>query len=180
MVNIIKLLYRDFECKVTCNNQLTDSFSITTGVKQGCILSLFLFTVAMDWLVKVTTTDSRRGIRRTLTTYLEDEDYADDISPLSSQQRDMQEKTDRLTETAQKLGLKVNTSKTKLMKMNHKSDDPVTINNSDVDEVNEFTYLGNKIATDGDSEREVNSKITKIHPVLCHAEEHLEVKKSGN
>ncbi|KAI0215316.1 Transient receptor potential cation channel subfamily M member 3 [Lamellibrachia satsuma] len=75
----------------------------------------------------------------------------------------MQEKTDGLTETAQKLGLKVNTSKTKLMKMNHKSNDPVTINNSGVDEVNEFTNLGSKIATYGDSEREVNSRITKAN-----------------
>ena len=75
----------------------------------------------------------------------------------------MQEKTDILIETAQKLGLKVNTSKTKLMKMNHKSNDPVTINNSDVDEVNEFTNLGSKIATYGDSEREVNSRITKAN-----------------
>ena len=74
MVNIIKLLYRDFECKVICTNLLTDSFSITREVKQGCILSPVLFTVAMDWLVKVTTTDSRRGIRWTLTTYLEDLD----------------------------------------------------------------------------------------------------------
>ena len=111
--------------------------------------------------MKVTTTDCRRGIRFTLTTYLEELDYADDISLLSSWQRDMHEKTDRLTETAQKLGLKVNTSKTKLMKMNRKSNDPVTINNSDIDDVNEFTYLGSKIAKDGDSE--VNSRITKAN-----------------
>ena len=139
MVYIIKCIYRDFECKVICNNQLTDSF---TGVKQRCILSPFLFTVAMDWLMKVTTTFSRRGFRWTHTTYLENLDYADDISLLSSRQRDIQEKTDRL-----KLGLKVNTSKTKLMKMNHKSNDPVTMNNSDIDEVNELTYLGSKLAT---------------------------------
>ena len=80
--------------------------------------------------MKVTTTNSRRGIRWTLTTYLEDLDYADDISLLSSRQRDMQEKTDILNETAQTLGLKANTSKTKLMKMKHKSNDQVAINNS--------------------------------------------------
>ena len=90
MVNIITFLYRDFECKVICNNQLTDSFSITTWVKQYCILSPFLFTVAMDWLMKVTTPDSR--IRWTLTTYPEDQDYADYISLRSMRQRDMQEK----------------------------------------------------------------------------------------
>ena len=75
----------------------------------------------------------------------------------------MQEKTDRLTETAQKLDLKINTRKTKLIKTNHNSNDSVTINNSEVDEVNEFTYLRSKVATDGDSEREVNSRITKAN-----------------
>ena len=129
MGNIIKCIYGDFEWKVICKHQLTYSFSITTGVKQSCILSPFLFTVATDWLMKMTTTYSRKGFRWTLTTYLEDLDYADDISLLSSRQRDMQVKTNRLNETAQKLGLKANTSKTKLMKMNHKSNDPVTINN---------------------------------------------------
>ena len=109
--------------------------------------------------MKMTTTDSRRGFRWTLTIYVDNLDYADDISLLSSRQRGVQEKTD----TAQKLGLNVNTSKTKLMKMNHKSNDPVTINNRDIDEVNEFTYMRSKIAIDGDSEREVNSRITKAN-----------------
>ena len=113
--------------------------------------------------MKMTTTYSRKGFRWTLTTYLDDLDYADGISLLSSRQRDMQEKTNRLNETAQKLGLKANTSKTKLMKMNHKSNDPVTINNRDIDEVSEFTYMGSKIATDEDSEREDNSRITKAN-----------------
>ena len=72
----------------------------------------------------------------------------------------MQEKTDRLTERAQKLGLKVNTSKTKLMKMNRKSNDPVTKNNSDIDEVH---IPGEQNSTDADSEKEVNSRITKAN-----------------
>ena len=49
--------------------------------------------------------------------------FADDISLLSSRQR--VKRRYRLTETAQKFGLKVNTRKTNLMKMNHKSNDPV-------------------------------------------------------
>ena len=61
--------------------------------------------------MKLTTTDSKKGIRWTITTYLEDLDYAVDISLVSSRQRDVQEKTDRLTETAQKLGLKVKSAK---------------------------------------------------------------------
>ena len=56
----------------------------------------------------------------------------DDISLISSRQRDMQEKTE--------VGSESDHQKKKLMKMNHKSNNPVTINNSDIDDVNELTY----------------------------------------
>ena len=42
-VNIIKMLYTDFSAQMICSNSLTDTFKIKTGVKQGCILSPFLF-----------------------------------------------------------------------------------------------------------------------------------------
>ena len=43
MVNIIKRLYRDFECKVICNNQLTYSFSITRGQVRVHLITIPLF-----------------------------------------------------------------------------------------------------------------------------------------
>ena len=62
-----------------CNAALTDAFSVTTGVKQGCILSPFLFILGIDWVLRQVTSGVRRGIRWTLTSVLEDLDYADDI-----------------------------------------------------------------------------------------------------
>ena len=38
LVKITKLLYNNFESAVVCENSLTESFKIWTGVKQGCIL----------------------------------------------------------------------------------------------------------------------------------------------
>ena len=38
LVNVIKALFVDFECKVIHDNHLTESFNVNTGVKQGCIL----------------------------------------------------------------------------------------------------------------------------------------------
>ena len=48
MLNVIKILYTDVQCQVACNNHMSDSFSVKSGVKQGCILSPFLFTLAID------------------------------------------------------------------------------------------------------------------------------------
>jgi hypothetical protein len=36
--NIIKELYNGFECCVLHNEQLTDSFTTVSGVRQGCLL----------------------------------------------------------------------------------------------------------------------------------------------
>ena len=99
--------------------------------------------------------NGNRGIRWTLTSILEDLDYADDIGLVSNRHKDMQEKMDKLTTTAPQIGLKLNTAKTKLMRINNKTDNPIiinNINNSDaLEDVQDFAYLGSKITTDGDS-----------------------------
>lgn len=52
MVNIVKMLYRDFSAQVICNNELNNAFKVNTGVKQGCNTSSFIFTLGMDWIMK--------------------------------------------------------------------------------------------------------------------------------
>ena len=61
----------------------------------------------------------------------------------------MQEKMDKLTTTVPQV--KLNTANTKLMMINYKTDNPITINNSDaLEDVQDFAYLRSKITTDGD------------------------------
>ena len=163
IVNIIQMLYRDFHFKVICGNQLTDSFKIQTGVKQGCILSPSLFVVAMDWLMRQTNEGQNRGVQWTPTSSLEDLVFADDISILSSRHRDIQDKSDRLTTLASQLGMNIQVEKTKIMKMNTNNSEPVIINNQYIEEVDEFTYLGSKVSTDGDSGKDVQTRLAKAN-----------------
>ena len=162
-IDIIQMLYRDFHCKVICGNQLTDSFKVQTGVKQGCILSPFLFVLAMDWLMRQTNKGQNRGIQWTLTSSLEDLVFADDISMLSSRHRDIQDKSDRLTTLVSQLGMNIQVKKTKIMKMNTNNSEPVIINNQHIEEVDEFTYLGSKVSTDRDSGKDVQARLAKAN-----------------
>ena len=162
IVNITQMLYRDFHCKVICGNQLTDSFKVQTGVKQGCILSPFLFVLAMDWLMRQTNEGQNRGIQWTLTSSLEDLVFAD-ISTLSSRHRDIQDKSDRLTTLESQLGMNIQVKKTKIMKMNTNNSDPVIINNQHIEEVDEFTYLGSKVSANGDSGKDVQARLAKAN-----------------
>ena len=52
-------------------------------------MSEFFFLMAMGWIMRKITTNKRRGIRWNLTTILEDLDFADDITLLSSKFKDL-------------------------------------------------------------------------------------------
>ena len=70
-VNIFQALYEKFECRVIQNNVLTEPFRVVTGVKQGCILSPVLFSMAVDWLMRTATQGRCQGIWWTLMTVQE-------------------------------------------------------------------------------------------------------------
>ena len=59
LMNIILALYENFEFRVIHNYQVTEPFIVNNGVKQGCNLSLVLFSMAVDWLMRAVT----KGIR---------------------------------------------------------------------------------------------------------------------
>jgi sorting nexin-29 len=161
IVNVIRTLYINPNCRVVCGNNLTESFLVRTGVKQGCLLSPILFVLAMEWVLKETLKEQKRGIRWTLTSTLEDLDYADDVGLLSSRHQDMQEKTTIFKETAEYLGLKINKKKSKVMKINNRTDTPIKIDNEPLEETETFDYLGSKVAKDGDAEKDVRARMGK-------------------
>ena len=106
------------------------------------------------------TSGGRRGIKWTLTSVLEDLDYADDIALLAHRHQNMQAKTNALA-TAGSLGLKINTKKTRYLRMNSRTNESIMVNGEVVGEVDHFTYLGSKVSTSGDGKKEVLLRIPK-------------------
>ena len=161
IVTIIKMLYEGFKSKVICGQNLTEEFDIKTGVKQGCLLSPFLFCLAIDWIMKRTDIGVKSGIIWTFTESLGDLDFADDISLLAHSHRDIQSKTEKLVRNAAKVGLHVNKDKTKTMRNNCQTADPVKLGEQDIEDVTEFSYLGVKVTKDGNTEVEIKKRINK-------------------
>ena len=106
LVTLVEKMYDGTTCRILNEGQLTDSFEIKTGVKQGCLLSPFLFILALDWLLKEVTRGKRNGIQWTLWNQLDDLDFADDIALLSHNHDHMQNKTKLLRDTSQTIGLR--------------------------------------------------------------------------
>ena len=55
LMDIIQAFYENFECRIINNNQVTEPFRVDTCVKQGCIISPVLFSMAVDWLMQTVT-----------------------------------------------------------------------------------------------------------------------------
>ena len=57
----------------------------------------------------------------------------------------MQDKATKLFEVSSQTGLKIHKGKTKLLKVNHRSQEPVRLENEPIKEVDSFTYLGSVV-----------------------------------
>ena len=80
-------------CRVVHDGRLAASFSVQTGVRQGCLLSPFFFLLAIDCVVKTSTALRRYGIQWTLQEHFNDLDFAGDLALLSYGRQQMQAKT---------------------------------------------------------------------------------------
>nr|KAG5711950.1 hypothetical protein BaRGS_026391 [Batillaria attramentaria] len=117
--------------------------------------------MVVDWVMRQATDGKRTGIQWTFSKQLEDLDFADDIALLSHKQQDAQEKLNRVAEEAEKTGLKINISKTEVMRVNHKQQDPIQLHQEDIKEVDKFVYLGSVVSKDGGTDKDIKSRTNK-------------------
>ena len=124
-------------------------------------MSGFLFLIVMDWIMRRAVENGENGIRWRFTTKLDDLDFADDVALLSSTKQHIQNKTTKMSEEAKRVGLTINKIKTKVMRINAKSQENVTVDGQDISEVDEFTYLGAIICKEGGGMKDMKIRISK-------------------
>ncbi len=162
IVDMLKVLYSETRCVVRVYNTLTDSFEVSTGVRQGSVLSPYLFNLAIDWTmdeathnivgcgIEVEGRDSR----------LYDLEYADDVVLLAETEREAQELLNRVASAAAHLGLQINATKTKVIHCS--CPEPAIVLGAEVLEVKlGFEYLGSKVVGNGDASAEIKARIAK-------------------
>nr|VZI35813.1 unnamed protein product [Spirometra erinaceieuropaei] len=98
IIAMIKAYYRSTTAGILVRNNLSQSFGIKSGVRQGCILSSILFI----WILERALHESD-GVEFAPGHRLSDLDYADDIALLISSFGDLQSMVSRMKEVAKLL-----------------------------------------------------------------------------
>lgn len=168
ITNIIKNSYEGMTCRIVHGRQLTDAFTVRTGVRQGCLLLPFLFLLVIDWVMKTSTAQKQNGIQWMLWTHLDCFDFADDLTLLSHTQHQIQEKTNTVAETSASLGLNINREKSKVLKINTASKTPINplLGEEVLEEVDCFSYLGSIIGRHGGTDADMRIHISKARTAL--------------
>ena len=154
IINLVKMSYKNFRCAVEHEGKLSKWCPVMSGVRQGCVMSRFLFVLVIDWIMRKTTR-RKRGTQWGLDTM---EDFADDLALLSTSRRNLQQKTNELEMHAKRTGLHINTAKTKVMKIKTDDNQPIVIGIDDVETVDSFTCLGSVMDADKGSTADKESE----------------------
>ena len=151
---MIIALYEELEFCVKTENGTTRFFKIMSGVRQGCVLSPMLFIVIMDNALRFA---SGYGVKVS-NKQLFDLDFADDFVLLEESKERLQQLLDTITENADNVGLKINIDKSKSMAI---TTSPLVLHckHKDLEQVQEFKYLGSWIDCHGENSTEIKRRI---------------------
>ena len=164
LCRIIEAMYLRTTSQVSVYNKHTEPFQIRSGVRQGGILSPFLFNYCIDYVLGAALdNDQSFGIQMIpRQERITDLTFADDIALLSTSPQTLQAMIENIEMEAKKVGLLLSSLKSKYIA----TEEPIVpielkINGSLIEKVDWFTYLGRCTEITGTSAKEIDARIQK-------------------
>ena len=151
LITLIRSFHDATHARVRIEGKLSDPFLYTSGVRQGCVAAPNLFNVAIDhWMRKVNEMVPNLGVD--YHGAVTDLCYADDVVIFASMFDVIIHALNAMNTQAIPLGLQVNWTKTKMLATmtNDPGNTPRSLSvddNSSLEVVDDFIYLGSKIVS---------------------------------
>jgi len=184
----VKAFYRDASACVKIKGEMSECFKIKAGMRQGCVMSPWLFNLFMDGVVremkaKVGNVGVEMSIDKSkwkLNTIL----FADDTVLLAESEKDLQKLVNEFSTVCVRRKLKVNVSKSKVMVFERRKSEiiqfadqyrmrvesqkqcKIMMNEQIMEEVSEFKYLGSVLCKYGSMEGEIRERALQGRKVV--------------
>ena len=150
---LLKNLYAGQEAIVRTGHGTTNWFQIGKGVRQGCILSPYLFNLYAEYILRNAGLEEAQAGIKIAGRNINNLRYADDTTLMAESEEELKTLMMKVKEESEKVGLKLNIQKTKTM-----ASGPITswqIKGKTVETVRDFILGGSKITADGDCSHEI-------------------------
>ena len=112
---LLRNLYAGQEATVRNGHGTIDWFQIGKGVRQGCILSPCLFNLYAEYIVRNTGLAKAQAGIKIARRNINNLRNADDTTPMAKRQKELKSILMKVKEESEKVGLKLNIYKTKIM-----------------------------------------------------------------
>ena len=159
LAKAVKSMYVNCEACVNIKEGNSEWFPVKKGVRQGCVMSPWLFNVYMDRIVREAKERFSGGVK------LEESDvqfllFADDLILVAEREEDVENNLNILDEVMAKWSMKVNWGKTKALVVKRGGGScNVSVKGEMVEEVKVMKYLGALFNEEGTCEDEIESRI---------------------
>ena len=184
LLEIAKKCHQRVKMTVQVNGKKAeDSFLTQSGVRQGCVLSPLLFNIAIDYIIKkllqtlpeagVNILRGQQNRRKLVQPNPKSEgeellrllQFADDIGIVAESENELRQLVEQLSVLATEIGLRINTKKTVVMVTSYKNtakfNDTIRVDDTALEVVDEFVYLGGIIGSEKGVGREISERIAK-------------------
>lgn len=159
VIHLIETLYHEQQAAVRIESQTSEWFEVQKGVRQGCILSPYLFNIYAENIMRKVKDDIEYVNFDPLTingNLIPELRYADDTVLLSNSAEGIKHLITSVKKHSEDQNLYLNIQKTKIMSTDKSKSLPnVNIENEKLENVNTYEYLGSIIKNNGDCATEV-------------------------
>ena len=156
---LLRNLYAGQEATVRTGHGITDWFQIGKGVCQGCILSPCLFKLYAEYTMRNAGLEEAQAAGRNINNLR----YADDTTLMAESEEELKSILKKVKEESEKVGLKLNIQKTKIM-----ASGPITSDGETVETVSDFIFGSSKITADGDCSQEIKRRLLLGRKVMTN------------
>ena len=163
---LLRNMYAGQEATVSTGHGTTDWFQIGKGVRQGCIWSHCLFNLYAEYIMRNAGLEEAQAGIKIAGRNINNLRYADDTTLMAESEEELKSLLMKVTEESEKVGLKLNIQKTKIM-----ASSPISswqIDGETVETMAYFTFGGSKIPADGDCSHEIQRRLLLGRKVMTN------------
>ena len=183
-IAIVRQFHDGMMARVLDDGEPSEAFTVTNGVKQGCVLAPTLFSMMFSAMLSDAFSDREPGINiryrsdgklfnpwrlqavtKVKETVLRDFLFADDCALNAGDEQEMQAEMDSFSSACNNFGLTISTKKTEVMYQpapNKQYHEPqIMVNGQTLQAVETFTYLGSTLSRNANIDAETNNRISK-------------------